>query len=166
MTIDALTNLLTQNPQKDSQTETPIVQENATGDAATLESETDAPATEQNDQGATKTEFIPQILSIRKTKSKKLLVRVSHRDEVHWLFKRSRDTDRSFYVAEQLTRTRQDIFYDLKNYFKDNPDLKGTVYTRNGAPMARTEGQDPVMVKTKHFRDRYFEYLQRGKTQP
>ena len=89
---------------------------------------------------------------IRKIKAQCLMVGVHTRDSVHALFKRSKETasgsTRAFYVAEQLTRTRQQIMRGARSFPGDLENLNWRTYTRNGVPMARLGDEDPTQLKT------------------
>ena len=89
----------------------------------------------------------PNIQHIQKLPNQKLLVEVTNRNEVFNLFSISKKMSRSFYVNEQLTRSRQTIMYDLRQFFKTRTDLDVSLYTRSGTPMVKVGTDDPVPVR-------------------
>ena len=103
--------------------------------------------------GAVSEEPVPAIESIRKVAEGKLAVEVTARDDVHQFFGLSKKMNRSFFINEQLTRVRQTIMYDIRNYLRTRPELKGSCYTRNGTPMMKLAGQEPIAVKSQRKLD-------------
>ena len=103
-----------------------------------------------------------KIESIRKLRNNRISVKMATRDQVHLLFQRSKETNRQFFVAEQLTPTRQHVMFLLRNYFKDKPNTQVSLFTKNGVPMAKIGTGAPVPLKTEWQARNYIRELDRG----
>ena len=87
---------------------------------------------------------------IIKANSTKLIIQFTSRNTIHKLFKISKSSNRAFYVAEQLTKPRQNILYDIRKYLRDklrNTSLRASSFSRNDVPMVIIGSDDPRPIR-------------------
>ena len=71
----------------------------------------------------------------------RILVTLTSRESARTLFSHSKLAGDTWYAAEQLTRTRQNVMFELRKFRRAHPTLSLTIFSRNGCPSVRI-GED------------------------